>query len=179
MSLTLTSPPIAEPVSLSEIKEHLKVDGNAEDALIAGLLLAARQTIEARFQLAVMTQSWRLALDTAPDGAVTLPLSPVVSIDVVGAVRGGVIEALAPSAYDAQAGAVGRVRIKAPLTTDQTLGGIVIAFTAGWPDAASAPEELKLAIKTLTAHFYENREAETTAPAALGALLASYRQVRL
>jgi len=179
MSLTLISPPAAEPVTLAEMKEHLKLDGNAEDALLVGLGVAARQAIEARFQIAIMAQSWRLALDCAPPGPVVLPLSPVISIDAVGVVRGGVTGALAPSAYDAQAGAIGRVRIKAPASSADAFGGVVIAFTAGWADAAAAPPELKLAIKMLAAHYYENREGEPPAPAGLGALVAPFRQVRL
>ena len=179
MTLTLVAPPAEEPVSLAELKAHLKIDGNAEDALLAGLGLAARQAIEARFQIAIIAQSWRLALDGAPPAPVALPLSPVISIDSVGVVRGGVTEALPPSAYDAQAGRVGRVRIKAPASSADAFGGVVIVFTAGWTNAAAAPEELKLAIKLLAAHYYENREGEPPAPAGLGALVAPFRQVRL
>lgn len=178
MSLTLISPPQAEPVALAELKEHLKIDGNAEDALVAGLALAARRTIEARFGLAMVAQSWRLALDAAPECALILPLSPVLSIDSVGVARNGVTEALGPAGYETQTGLIGRVRIKTAAMTDARLGGVVIAFTAGWPDAASVPEELKLAIRLLAAHFYERREGEAPGPA-LAELVAPYRRVIL
>lgn len=178
MSLTLISPPAAEPVSLADLKEHLKISGNAEDALLAGLLVAARQTIEARFQIAVMPQAWRLGLDVAPDAPVILPLSPVLSVDAVGVRRGGVTEALAPASYDAQTGAVGRVRVTAPVGGDDP-GALIISFTAGWADAAAVPDAMKLAIKILAAHLYENREGEPAGPIALNAILAPYRQVRL
>jgi len=178
MSLTLISPPAAEPVSLADLKEHLKISGNAEDALLAGLLVAARQTIEARFQIAVMPQGWRLTLDAAPDAPIVLPLSPVLSVDAVGVERNGVTESLPPAAYDYQTGNVGRVRVNAPAAPDG-LGGVVIAFTAGWADAAAVPEAMKLAIRILAAHLYENREGEPAGPIALNAILAPYRQVRL
>ncbi len=184
MSLTLIAPPAQEPVSLAELKEHIKVDHASEDAMIAGLGVAARFAIEARFGLAIIAQSWRLSLDGAPAHAVTLPMSPVIAVDAVGAIRAGVTEVLAADRYDAQSGLVGRVRIKAPLVTDRSIGGVVIAFTAGWADAASTPEEIKLAVKVLAAHFYENREAAGvdrfyTSPVSINALLAPYRQVRL
>lgn len=173
MSLTLISPPAAEPVQLAEIKEHLKVGGGAEDALIAGLIVAARQAIEAKFQIAVMAQTWRLALDRVPETQVILPLSPVLSIDAVGVMRNGVAEALLPSSYDAQVGAVGRLRVNtAPA------GALVVTFTAGWPDAAAVPDAMKLAIKLLAAHLYENREGALRIPE-LSAFVAPYRQVRL
>lgn len=177
MSLTLITPPAEEPVALADLKEHLKIDGAEEDALLSALIVAARQSIEARFQIAMVSQSWRLALDEAPARPLTLPLSPVASVDVVGAVRNGVTEALAPAAYDAQAGLVGRVRFNAPAAGDP-LGGVVIVFTAGWAGAAATPAELRHAVKILAAHFYEHREGETRAPD-VAAMVAPYRQVRL
>lgn len=175
MSLTLITPPTEEPVSLAAFKEHIKVDGADEDAGLAGFLLAARRTIEARYNLALIAQGWRLTLDAAP-AEVALPLSPVLSIDAVGIVRGGVTETLPSSAYEAVTGARPQVRLKASWPD----AGLVIAFTAGWASAAALPEELKLAVKTLAAHFHERREGEAGdgAPGALR-ILSAYRQVRL
>jgi len=175
MSLTLITPPTEEPVSLAAFKEHAKIDGEAEDASLSGFLLAARRTIEARFSLAMIAQGWRLRLDCAPRETL-LPLSPVLSVDSVGIVRAGVTETLPLSAFEATTGAAGRVRLKAGWPD----AGLVIAFTAGWPDAGALPEELKLAVKTLAAHFYEKRESEAAdAPAGALRLLSAYRRGRL
>ena len=46
MSLTLVSPPAAEPVTLAEAKSHLKLDTSDEDTLIASLITAARARAE-------------------------------------------------------------------------------------------------------------------------------------
>lgn len=178
MSLTLIAPPTQEPVSLAELKDHMKITGAAEDAAIAGLGVAARQMIEARFGLAIIAQGWRLTLDAPPRCALTLPLSPVAAIDSLGVIKNGVTEVASPGGYETQTGPVGRVLINSPLITDRKIGGVIIAFTAGWADAASVPDELKLAVKTLAAHFYEHREGEG-APPAIAPLLAAYRQVRL
>jgi uncharacterized phiE125 gp8 family phage protein len=106
-------------------------------------------------------------------------LSPVLSIDAVAIARGGSTEALGPDAYEAEAGLVGRVRLKSPARAAGA--GLVVLFTAGFGDAAAVPEELKLAIRVLAAHFYEHREGDRGAPApsALSALIAPYRRVRL
>lgn len=179
MSLTLINPPTEEPVTLADLKEHLKIDGAAEDALLSGLLVAARQSIEANGQIAMVAQTWRLALDTAPLTTLLLPLAPVLSIDSVGIVRGGVTEALLPSSYETQTGLVGRVRIKFSSASDALLGGVVIVFTAGYSGAEAVPAELKLAIKVLAAHHYESREGGSAAPAAIAPLVAPFRRVRL
>ncbi len=39
MALVLTSAPTSEPVTVTEAKAHLRVDGSAEDTLIASLIL--------------------------------------------------------------------------------------------------------------------------------------------
>ncbi len=175
MSLTLILPPTEEPVALADFKTHIKIDGAEEDAALAGYLLAARRTIEARYSLAIIAQGWRLSLDAAPCD-IALPLSPVLSVDSAGIVRAGVTATLPPDAYEAMTGARPRLRLKAAYPG----AGLVIAFTAGWADAAAVPEELKLAVKTLAAHFYERREGEAGdgAPGVVR-ILSAYRQVRL
>lgn len=177
MSLMLITPPAEEPVTLADLKAHLRLDTTEEDALLSALIVAARQSIEARFGVAVIAQTWRLALDAAPTRPLALPLSPIASIDAVGVARNGLIEALAPGAYDAQPGLVGRVRFAGTASGDP-LGGVVITFTAGWTNAAAAPAELKQAVKILAAHFYEHREGETRAPDIAG-IVSPYRRVRL
>ncbi len=181
MSLTLITPPLGEPVPLADVKAHLRVTSDTEDALIAGYGLAARQTIEARYGLAIASQVWRLDLPCAPRRALTLPIGPVAAVEAVGIRRNGLAEALDPFDYEVHTGLVGRVRIKRALPGD---AGLIVTFTAGWPDAASTPPELLLAIRTLAAHFYEHREAAGVdrfyaAPAGFGPLVAPYRQVRL
>jgi len=175
MSITLITPPAEEAVSLAAFKEHIRVDGPEEDAALSGFLLAARRTIEARYGVAMVAQGWRLSLDCA-NRTIALPLSPILSVDSVGVIRGGIAETLPLSAFEAETGSVGRVRLRASYPG----AGIVIAFTAGWANAASLPEEMKLAVKTLAAHLYERREGEPGegAPGVVR-LLSAYRQVRL
>jgi uncharacterized phiE125 gp8 family phage protein len=175
MPLALITPPTEEPVSLAAFKAHARIDGADEDAALEGFLLAARRTIEARYAVAMIAQGWRLTLDCASRDTL-LPLAPVLSIDSVGVVRGGVAESLPLSAYEADTGAVGRVRLKASYPG----AGLVIAFTAGWANAGALPEEMKLAVKTLAAHFYERREGEAgEGGSGVVRLLSAYRQVRL
>ncbi|MEL7489083.1 MAG: head-tail connector protein [Pseudomonadota bacterium] len=186
MSLSILAPPTAEPVSLDEIKAHLRVTHADEDGLIAGLAVAARQTVEARAGLALMAQRWRLSLDRAPSETVILPLAPVASIDAVSVIgAAGDFETVSVSKYEAATGSPGRVRCAAPWPRPSVaLGGVRIDFTAGWADAGAVPDDLKQAIKLLAAQFYETREAAGAErvyriPGAVDALTAPYRQVRL
>ena len=46
MALKIYSAPAIEPVTLSEAKLHLRVDGNDDDTLIQGLIQTARVDVE-------------------------------------------------------------------------------------------------------------------------------------
>lgn len=181
MSLTLISPAAAEPVTLADAKDHLRVTEAAEDALIAGALAAAVRAIEARAGLALMTQAWRLALDAAPDETLILPVSPVQSVDAV-IVSGAAVDL---SAYEVATGAPGRLRAAAPWPAPaNAIGDVTIDFTAGYASADDVPAPLKQAALMLTAHFYENRESAGearvyTVPRSVDALIAPYREFRL
>lgn len=66
MRLTLVTPPAVEPVSLDDLKNHLKVDCDDDDALIATLGKAARRYVESAKKQSLVTQTWRLYLDSFP-----------------------------------------------------------------------------------------------------------------
>jgi hypothetical protein len=65
MATQLLVPPTMEPVSLDEAKEHLRVDQEADDAYITGLVIAARQLVEDDTRRALLTQDWQLTLPDA------------------------------------------------------------------------------------------------------------------
>jgi len=184
MSLQLIAPPDEEPVSLDALKAHLGVDGEAQDGLIAALGLAARQAVEARAGLALIAQGWRASFDAAPGGAFRLPLAPVASIDAVTASRLGESVPVSADVWETDPADPGRLRFIAPVARDNRIGAILVDFTAGWPNAAAVPGDLKQAVMRLAAHYYEHREVAGTArfhraPEGLGPLLAPYRRVRL
>jgi uncharacterized phiE125 gp8 family phage protein len=47
MTLIQTDPPLAEPVTLADLKAHLRIDANDEDDLLEGLIRVARAHLEA------------------------------------------------------------------------------------------------------------------------------------
>ena len=66
MGLRQTTPPAVEPLSLIEAKAHLRLDIPDDDALILGLISAARYAAENLCRRVMVTQSWELTLDGFP-----------------------------------------------------------------------------------------------------------------
>lgn len=72
MPLILVSGPVAEPISLIEAKEHLRVDVNDDDVLISSLITAAREYAESICRRVFVTQRWKLVLDAFPSPSASL-----------------------------------------------------------------------------------------------------------
>jgi len=70
MTITETAPPLGEPLTLAETKAHLRVETNAEDALITALIRTVREHLERQTGLALMTRTFRLYLDDWPPARV-------------------------------------------------------------------------------------------------------------
>jgi len=192
MALVLTSGPAIEPVTLAEAKAHLRVDGSAEDTLIASLIITSRLHIEAALGLALITQSWSIFLDAWPPGSqLALPLRPVQSIAAVKLYAADESVATVPAdTYQLDGAAVpARLVRRGSLTwpkPSRAANGIEIAFVAGYGDAAAdVPAPIRQAVLLLVAHWHEHREpvaigaTDASAPSMVSDLLRPYRWVRL
>lgn len=192
MSLYLTSGPAVEPISVEEAKIHCRIDSDAEDMLVASLILAARLHIEQGLGLALITQSWSLFLDRWPDGTyLELPLAPLISIDAV-RLHGPAdsVVTLDPSLFLADKFSR-RPRLALQLSQSwpqpgRITNGIEIAMTVGYgADPEDVPMPIRQAIKMLAAHWYEAREPVTLGddanniPATIASLVHPFRAMHL
>jgi uncharacterized phiE125 gp8 family phage protein len=85
LTIQTTVPPAAEPLNLTEVKNHLRVEAavTADDNLITALLTAAREYCEDFLNRALVTQTKRLTLDAFPAAVIELPAPPVVSVSSI------------------------------------------------------------------------------------------------
>ena len=179
MPLQLVTPPAGEPISLAEAKQHLRVDGGDDDALIGSLITAARQAAETITGRQLMTARWRLVLDafpgpllmhagsgssfSLPAHAILLakcPVQSVVSVEYLD--MNGTTQVLPASDYVLDA-ACEPARLSPvfgktwPPTLPQ-IGAVTVTFDAGYGSASEVPEGLKSWIKLRVGSLYGHRE---------------------
>lgn len=166
MALKLITPPASEPVSLAEAKAYLRIDTNDEDALISGLITAAREYCELFQNRAYLTQTWELSFDCFPPMPIKLPRPPLVSVESVKVIdTTGAETTLDPSDYivdtDSEPGRIAFAYGKCwPSVTLQPVNAVKIRYTAGYDDAKKVPQSVKQAMLIYIAHRYENPDTD-------------------
>lgn len=163
---TLVTPPTEEPVTLAEIKDHLRVSGTAEDSLLTLYAQMAREAVEEECWRALMAQTWDLYLDAWPaDGVIWLPRPPLQSVTHIKYTdEDGVQATFAATEYGVDtATEPGRVVLGPdadwPSVTLTNVNAIVVRFVAGYADASAVPAMAKAAILLQLGEIYANREA--------------------
>ena len=198
MTIVLLVPPAAEPVSLADAKAWLRVDTDAEDALVTSLVVTARGAVEAFTGRVLVSQTWRLTFDAWPDvacrpcfgvaraaTAVSIPLTPVAGITAVRVFdAAGVPQILPPTAYTLRGEPYRHwLEVAAPPQPGRSHGGIEIDVVCGYGAPTDVPQPLRQAVLMLVARLFENRgddaDIQHLMRGAAHGLLAPYRRSRL
>lgn len=163
MTIVVTDPAVGEALTLAEAKAHLRLDTDAEDALIESLIRVAREYLEAECGLSLLSQGFRLYLDGWPTGhAVLIRKHPVRTLEAVTLYgEDGLPEPVDLATVRLEtAGRPARLhlgRIAAP-------NGVEVDFTAGFGEAgADVPDMLKRAMLVHIARMFEIRGAVSLA----------------
>ena len=201
--ITVVVPPAEEPVSLPEAKAYLRIDHDADDAVISAMIAASRRYAEQWLARVFVTQTleyalagwpgastggyWNRSVREAGSGpgwlpgaacdAVALPRPPLQSV--------GTLEFLDDSGTwqtitEFQVGKGDPARLTPsingawPSPNAQAVESVRVTFVAGYGSAADVPPTIKAAILLWVAYLYENRGEESAEPpAAVAALLST------
>lgn len=80
MSLIRITDATTEPVTLEEVKAHLRIETTYYDSLIPTYITVARQVAENKTGRALAPQTWKLTLDEFPDGGIYIPRPPISTV---------------------------------------------------------------------------------------------------
>ena len=96
----LVTAPVSEQLTLSEVKAHLRVDNNDEDAYIYALISVARDAAEGACARRFGSQSWRLYFDGFSERIKLHGCGQVSSATVYWRDSAGAYQALTGSQYE-------------------------------------------------------------------------------
>jgi len=174
-----TVAPATTPVSVSEAKAHLRVDGSDEDTLIGALVASATSHLDGYSGVlgrAIITQTWRQDFDDFST-RLRLPLFPVASISsVTYRDANGTTQTVSAANYALLCDDRGYyVRFiddyDPPIVYDD---GPAVSVT--YVAEATAPPGLMHAIKLLVGAWFADREAGEI-PRAVDRLLTPFRRI--
>jgi uncharacterized phiE125 gp8 family phage protein len=185
MSAILLAGPAVEPWTVAELKAFLRVDADDDDAVIASLIAAARAQIEAMTRRVLLVQSWRITRDAWPrDGRIALrtgPLRALIAARVVDADGTAHDIDLQRFVIDAEGGVIAAPAWSLP-QPGRGAAGIALDVELGYGTQGSdVPELLRHAVRSLVAHWYENRglaaigSSVAMLPGSVAAMIASFR----
>lgn len=165
MALKILTPPAAEPITLSEAKERLRVTHDAEDAVILSLITSARDLCEQETGRALMPQTWQQTYDNFPE-AIELPKLPVVSVTALKYTGSDGNEyTLSSASYvldnasdDRSAWVVPAIGYQWP-ETYEGINGVRVEFVCGYDNADLVPAALKQWMLLQIGNWYENRKS--------------------
>ncbi|MDR2417106.1 MAG: head-tail connector protein [Holosporales bacterium] len=200
MSLTILQPPEVPLVSLEETKAYLRLEGNAEDALILRLIAASTESLEAITGQSFLQKTYQYTAPLELFGSeqeggshifatsvvrIPLPRPPIQRVLSV-VLKAGLQEQEIPAERHSVIAHHGPAQLTVclpPLSPCKAPYALVVSFLAGFGETArSVPEALCLATLMLAADAYEKRDgfsAKAGLPQGVLALIQPYRLLNM
>lgn len=203
--LELVAGPSQEPITITNVKEHLRLDEDVDDLQVNAYIIAARQWAESYTGRIFVGRSMRQWYDSFGDmpimnGTVQghqsylskqryleISANPVLSVESIKYYNDAGTESTWDSSnyYVDNVSHVARIALKdgGEFPTDlRKFNGLAVNFTAGYSTSASLiPQAIKVAMMQYITYLYEHRgDDENTArpPRAAIDLLSPYKVMR-
>lgn len=174
-------------LTLSTVKNYLRVTHSSDDTLIAELVKSAILHIEHVTGLSIFARTFKMVMAYFPDERfIKLPRFPVTAVSSIAYNdTAGDPQTFSSSDYATD------LNLKPALiklnksaywpATDETVGNVIITFTAGYASESAIPLSLRQAILLLTSFYYDQRMPVVTSgakpqplPFAVEALLSEF-----
>lgn len=198
----VSTAPTAEPVSLQEVKEYMRVENSTDERVLRPFIETARRFAEEYLCRALMQQTFTLTVDAYDDvndslwegtrtgpylnyykNHITLPRPPVQSVTSVSTFDDADTQTtMAASKYYVDTSREpGRVVLRQGEnfpTALRVANAIQVVYVAGYTSAYAIPEPIRMGIMQHIAFLYEHRgdmyEAAASSPPALRGLYSPY-----
>ena len=176
MALIQTVGPTSEPVSVAEVKAHLRITTVDDNELLEGYIKATRHQAENYMKRQILPATWQLKFDDFNNStqAIKLPRPPLsstasdVTITYINStVAGSSSTTLSSTAYtvdnDSEPGRVyPSYGNDWPTDVLDVNHAVTVQYITGYVSTSSVPENIKLWIKQSVGMMYEFREPAFT-----------------
>ena len=164
MTFEVTTPPGVEPITWAELRDHLRLDTDDEQALGERWITTARELVERDTGQALISQTIAAYWD-AFEPVLYLPRSPVQSVTTVQYVDAAGATQTVPVA-DWQLDKVSKPARLAPApgldwpnTRHAAFNAVIVTFVAGYGGAGTdVPDTFTQALYLIAGHWFDHRE---------------------
>lgn len=164
MRLKLITAPTIRPITLTETKEHLRVDISDEEDFITTLIKAVTIFAEEYTYRQFITATYEQYFDRFPVNEFELEKPKLQSITSIKYQDEDSAEkTLSTDVYEVNNKSdIGTVRLKdgqSYPTTDDVYNAVTVQFKAGYGDAVTdVPDLLRSTLKVMVSYLFENRD---------------------
>lgn len=183
MIQVIVTEPTVEPLTVEEVKLHLRIDYDNEDSWVAAQITSARQLVEDWTGRQMVTATRKVILD-AFQCETELPRAPTTAVTGITYVdTDGATQTLSADVYtvdtDSEPGRVYLAYNQSWPSTRTQPKAVEITYTCGYGGPCDVPRGLKMAMLLLIGGWYENRESVSIVdlkqvPLAVQALVSQY-----
>ena len=178
-------PPSVYPITVSEVKEHARIDGSSEDSYIQALIYAVTSAAEVFLGMALIEQTLVMSLDVWPEEPLCLPRPPLMNIVKVEMLdEDDVATEYATTNYYAVSPGSGQGELcvkyasTPPLNLVRFHGGYLVTWKAGYgATAISVPAPIRQGLISWVSRAYEDRVVDAAPPPEAALILNLYRRI--
>ncbi len=169
MTLERITPPTKIFLTLPEVKSHLRITSDDEDAYVSQLSIGAEAHLDGYSGIlgrALLTQIWEMRLPSFRHRRFNIPLPPLQSINSIKYLDlQGAEQLVSSSIYNVDTGGTsgGTVELKDgqvwPSIVTQRQDAVRVRFTCGYGERSDVPAPILSAALLIVGALYETRES--------------------
>jgi len=187
MQITRTSEPAVEPVSLTELKDHLRIETADDDTYLNQLITVARASCETYTSRSLITQEWTMLMTNYPAKQyIPLGYGPIQSItSITSYLADGTTEVMDNTTYYlTDTNMNGKAALNYNESWDsytmRPINNVEVVFVGGYGlTGAEVPAPLRQGIIAYAAYMYECNDTESEMPDVVKSLWSPYRIIVL
>ena len=163
MNVSIVTAASGFPISEEEVRDHLRLDDNRDDAYIKSLIAVVTNFTEKFTRRALITQTWKVFFDCFPSYEIEIPFAPLQSVTSVKYYdANNVLQTISSTEYIVdtarEPGRVTPIPYGIWPVTNYRPNAVEVQFVAGYGKADAIPQAIKQGMLIMLSHMYENRE---------------------